>query len=74
MKTFPPNHEIRFAQHLTQICEVALHNLDGCIEHWTKIVSGPTREYDKKEVRGAEGFFEGVEPQLIANMAQMVYD
>ena len=37
MKTFPPHHEIRFAQHLIQICEAALHNLDGCIEHWTKI-------------------------------------
>ena len=27
MHTFPQHHEVRFAQHLVQICEVVLHNL-----------------------------------------------
>ena len=56
MKTFPPHHEIRFAQHLVQLCEAALHNLDGCIEHWTKITAAPAGEYDKKEINTAKGF------------------
>ena len=37
MKVFPTLHEVRFAQHLVQLCDATLFNLDGCFEHWKKI-------------------------------------
>ena len=36
MKVFPAHHEVRFAQHLLQLCDATLFNMDGCFEHWKK--------------------------------------
>ncbi len=76
MKSFPPHHEIRFAQHLIQICEATLHNLDGCIDHWTNITIAPIGEYDKREVSTAKGFLKvwksnGLQTWLTAFMADI---
>ena len=34
MKSFPAHHEVRFGQHLVQLCEAVLDNLDSCRLHW----------------------------------------
>ena len=56
MKSFPAHHEVRFAQHLIQLCEAVLSNLDGCCLHWQKIIDAPTGEYDRKEKDKARRF------------------
>ena len=56
MKSFPVHHEVRFAQHLIQLCEAVLSNIDGCRLHWQKIVDAPREEYDGKEKDKARGF------------------
>ena len=58
MKVFPAHHEVRFAQHLVQLCD-ALFNLDGCFEHWKKITDSShsgSGEYERKEINSAKGF------------------
>ena len=56
MKSFPVHHEVRFAQHLIQLCEAVLSNIDGCRLNWEKIVDAPREEYDGKEKDKARGF------------------
>ena len=56
MKSFPVHHEVRFAQHLIQLCEAVLSNIDGCRLHCMKIVDAPREEYDGKEKDKARGF------------------
>ncbi|CAB4032522.1 Hypothetical predicted protein [Paramuricea clavata] len=72
MRSFPPHHEVRFAQHLVQLCGAILFNLDGCLKHWQKICDAP-REYNTKEVSSAKGFLKlwqptGVQAWLTAVM------
>lgn len=45
MKSLPAHHEVRFAQHLMQLREAVLSNLDGCRLHWEKIVVEPSVDY-----------------------------
>lgn len=61
MRSFPPHHEVRFAQHLVQLCGAILFNLDGCLKHWQKICDAP-REYNTKEVSSAKGFLKLWQP------------
>ena len=56
MKSFPVDHEVRFAQHLIQLCKAVLSNIDGCRLHWPKIVDASREEYDGKEKDKARGF------------------
>ena len=62
MRRFPPHHEVRFAQHLVQLCEAILFNLDGCLKHWKKICDAPRGEYNSKEVSSAKGFLKLWQP------------
>ena len=55
-KAFPAHHEVRFAQHLIQLCEAVLSNLQSCKIHWTKVVEAPTGEYERSEKSKAQGF------------------
>ncbi len=55
-KAFPAHHEVRFAQHLIQLCEAVLSNLEGCRKHWSKIVEDSSGEYERKEKSKAQGF------------------
>ena len=55
VKCFPSHHEVRFVQHLVQLCGAILFNLDGCLKHWRKICDA-SREYSSKEVSTAKGF------------------
>jgi hypothetical protein len=65
MKSFPAHHEIRFAQHLIQLCEAVLSNLDGCRLHWQKIVDATSGEYNRKEKDKARGFLKNWHPSSI---------
>ncbi len=65
MKSFPAHHEVRFAQHLIQLCEAVLSNLDGCRLHWQKIVDAPSGEYDRKEKDKARGFLNNWHPSSL---------
>ena len=59
MKVFPAHHEVRFSQHLVQLCDATLFNLDGCFEHWKKITDSShsgSGEYERKEINSAKGF------------------
>ena len=55
-KAFPAHHEVRFAQHLIQLCEAVLRNLVSCRMHWAKIVQSPRGEYENNEKSKAQGF------------------
>ena len=55
-KAFPAHHEVRFAQHLIQLCEAVLSNLVSCRMHWAKIVQSPTGEFEKNEKSKTQGF------------------
>ncbi|CAB3999235.1 Hypothetical predicted protein [Paramuricea clavata] len=58
MKSFPAHHEVRFGQHLVQLREAVLYNLDSCRLHWQKVVDSDPRDdgYGKKEKEKAKGF------------------
>lgn len=59
--SFPAHDEIRFAQHLIQLCEAVLSNPKACrMMHWTKIVEAPRGEYEKNEKSKAQGFLDCV--------------
>ena len=55
-KSFPAHHEVRFAQHLIQLCKAVLGNLEACTMHWEKIEKAPAGEYEKIEKSKAKGF------------------
>ena len=38
MKSFPAHHEVRFGQHLVQLCEAVLYNLDSCLSIGRKLL------------------------------------
>ena len=56
MKIFPGHHDVRFAQHLIQLCQAVLDNLHGCREHWQAIIDAPSRKYERHEKEKARGF------------------
>jgi len=56
MKIFPGHHDVRFAQHLIQLCPAVLDNLHGCREHWQAIIDAPSRNYERHEKEKARGF------------------
>ena len=56
------HHEVRFAQHLIQLCEAVLSNLDGCRLHWQKIVDASSEQYDRKEKDKVRGFLKNWHP------------
>lgn len=65
VKSFPAHHEVRFAQHLIQLCEAVLCNLDGCRLHWQKIIEAPSGDYEKKEKDKARGFLKNWHPSSL---------
>ena len=57
MKAYPSYHNVRFSQHLNNVCKAVLNNLDGTLQHWTNIESDTsTDNYTKKEKATAKGF------------------
>ena len=50
MKAYPSYHNVRFSQHLNNVCIAVLNNLDGALQHWTIIESDTsTDNYKMKE-------------------------
>ena len=37
MKAFPSYHNVRFSQHLNNVCLAVLHNQTGCLHHWSTV-------------------------------------
>ena len=57
MKAYPSYHNVRFSQHLNNVCIAVLNNLDATLKHWTNIQSElSTDEYNKNEKAAAKGF------------------
>ena len=54
MKAFPTYHNVRFSQHLNNVCIAVLHNQVGCLQHWDNI--SKSRDYDARERKRADGF------------------
>ena len=65
MRSFPAHHEARFAQHLIQLCQAVLHNLEGCHLHWQKVIDAPSAEYEKSEKRKAHDFIKLWQPSSL---------
>ena len=56
MKAYLSYHNVRFFQHLNNVCIAVLDNLDGTLQHWTNIESDTsTNNYTKKEKATAKG-------------------
>ena len=51
MKIFLGHHDVRFAQHLIQLCQAVLDNV-----HWQAIIDAPSRKYKRHEQEKARGF------------------
>ena len=51
---FPTYHNVRFSQHLNNVCIAVLHNQVGCLQHWDNI--SKSRDYDARERKRADGF------------------
>ena len=57
MKAYPSYHNVRFSQHLNNVCIAVLNDLDATLKHWTNIQSElSTDEYNKNEKAAAKGF------------------
>lgn len=56
IKSFPSHHEVRFAQHLVQLCEAIMKNLQACMEHWIEICNDTEKKYTSKERNAAKCF------------------
>lgn len=56
MSRFPRHHEVRFAQHLVNLCKSVLSNLDGCRKHWQKVIDAEVGVYPKHDKAKCKGF------------------
>ena len=57
MKAYPSYHNVRFSQHLNNVCITVLNDLDGTLQHWTNNESDTsTDNYTKKEKATAKVF------------------
>ena len=54
MKAFPTYHNVRFPQHLNNVCIAVLHNQIGCLQHWDNI--SKSSDFDTRERKRADGF------------------
>jgi len=56
IKRIPAYFDIRFVEHLIQLCKVILNNLPSMRKHWQAIIAKPKPESIKAEKAMAEGF------------------
>ena len=54
MKAFPSYHNVRFSQHLNNVCLAVLHNHTGCLQHW--IAVSTDKDMDRRERQRAKGY------------------
>lgn len=47
-RKFPKHHDVRFAEHMLNVVDVALHNIDGCIKTWEKVTNSTISEEGEK--------------------------
>ena len=53
MKAYPSYHNVRFSQHLNNVCIAALHNLDGSLQHWSNTeISKDKLSIEKQKAKG----------------------
>ena len=76
MKAYPSYHNVRFSQHLNNVCIAVLDNLDGTLQHWTNIESDiSTGNYTKQEKAVAKGFLnqwkDGLQTYLTSLMSDV---
>ena len=56
-KAYPSYLNVRFYQHLNDVCIAVLNNLDGTLQHWTNIESDTsTDNYTKKRKQLQKAF------------------
>ena len=53
MKAYPTYHNVRFAQHINNVCIAVVHNLKGSLQHWTNLSEDQTM--DRRERQKAQG-------------------
>ena len=74
MKAYPSYHDVRFAQHINNVCKAVLHNLNGSIQHWISLSEDTA--VDRREKQKARGFLntwkeDGVNTYLTSLMSDV---
>ncbi len=74
MKAYPSYHDVRFAQHINNVCKAVLHNLNGIIQHWISLSEDTA--VDRREKQKARGFLntwkeDGVNTYLTSLMSDV---